>query len=394
MNTEAIYNPAHQRTRSLRSAKIRDSCDFCSLSKVKCDRGQPQCLRCIRSGVTCHYSESRRFGRARQIYAAHSSTTRPIAKAVGRQAQSMPWQDAYNNSDIPYTKPGTTPHTQPAIHHSSADYVPSLEVSGSPYFQMSDPVSNVSNVPGHSPDHLSKGAESETTSISGSVPPDLGNAGLTNIVMQKTLLSDSATLRQSTMQREGTDCMKHALSALQELHALDGSCVRLSGLPTCPRCTLDAAVRNNRLAIKKVVDVLNCPCAQDMSIMLLLVLITHRVMKSYHTLMAQGLDLFPCAEAPCSSSPVSSVTLFAIGNDGIDGKLQTRLILQLLWCEVYQTEPLLCCFNQYVGSMHSRPENLILRSYIDLLRVHRQDIMRFAEMEIDGYATSDAAVSI
>lgn len=51
-----------------KTGRLRSSCDFCALSKVKCDRGQPQCSRCIRNEVTCHYSMTRRSSKVRHIY--------------------------------------------------------------------------------------------------------------------------------------------------------------------------------------------------------------------------------------------------------------------------------------------------------------------------------------
>ncbi|GES66781.1 transcription factor aflr [Aspergillus terreus] len=60
---------------AVKATKLKASCDFCALSKIKCDRGQPQCQRCTKNGIMCHYSETRRIGKARQIYAA--SHTRP-----------------------------------------------------------------------------------------------------------------------------------------------------------------------------------------------------------------------------------------------------------------------------------------------------------------------------
>ena len=43
--------------------KLRTSCDSCGVNKVKCDRGQPECDRCITLGLTCVYGLSRKFGK-------------------------------------------------------------------------------------------------------------------------------------------------------------------------------------------------------------------------------------------------------------------------------------------------------------------------------------------
>ncbi|CAG7995484.1 unnamed protein product [Penicillium nalgiovense] len=48
---------------SSQSQKLKDSCDNCSASKVRCTKGKPSCARCEKSGYTCYYSPARRVGR-------------------------------------------------------------------------------------------------------------------------------------------------------------------------------------------------------------------------------------------------------------------------------------------------------------------------------------------
>ncbi|KAJ5976892.1 hypothetical protein N7501_000234 [Penicillium viridicatum] len=48
---------------SLQPPKLKDSCDKCSASKVRCRREKPFCSRCDKLGYTCFYSPARRAGR-------------------------------------------------------------------------------------------------------------------------------------------------------------------------------------------------------------------------------------------------------------------------------------------------------------------------------------------
>ncbi|OQD64769.1 hypothetical protein PENPOL_c007G01492 [Penicillium polonicum] len=48
---------------SLQPPKLKDSCDKCSASKVRCTREKPFCSRCDKLGYTCFYSPARRAGR-------------------------------------------------------------------------------------------------------------------------------------------------------------------------------------------------------------------------------------------------------------------------------------------------------------------------------------------
>ncbi|KAJ5617993.1 hypothetical protein N7537_003107 [Penicillium hordei] len=47
----------------LQTPKLKDSCDKCSASKVRCTREKPFCSRCDKLGYTCFYSPARRAGR-------------------------------------------------------------------------------------------------------------------------------------------------------------------------------------------------------------------------------------------------------------------------------------------------------------------------------------------
>lgn len=47
--------------------KLKDSCDLCSSSKVRCDKTKPVCSRCESLGYSCSYSPARRAGRPHRI---------------------------------------------------------------------------------------------------------------------------------------------------------------------------------------------------------------------------------------------------------------------------------------------------------------------------------------
>lgn len=56
MATEAPF-------RTPRQPKLRSSCDRCGAAKLKCDRGQPECGRCLSLGQICVYGVSRKMGK-------------------------------------------------------------------------------------------------------------------------------------------------------------------------------------------------------------------------------------------------------------------------------------------------------------------------------------------
>lgn len=64
------------------SGKLKESCDMCSSSKVKCNKEKPACGRCRKLGYPCFYSPARRIGRPhpnRRIVSRQSPETRPTS---------------------------------------------------------------------------------------------------------------------------------------------------------------------------------------------------------------------------------------------------------------------------------------------------------------------------
>lgn len=46
-----------------RQRKLRSSCDRCGAAKLRCDRSQPECARCLSVGIACVYGVSRKAGK-------------------------------------------------------------------------------------------------------------------------------------------------------------------------------------------------------------------------------------------------------------------------------------------------------------------------------------------
>ncbi|KAK1752907.1 hypothetical protein QBC47DRAFT_49479 [Echria macrotheca] len=79
--------------------KLRSACDSCGIAKVKCDRGQPTCGRCVALRVDCIYGPSRNAGKAprKRLLDADSSSQakRRCPPTAGPGAVS----DSMNNAE-------------------------------------------------------------------------------------------------------------------------------------------------------------------------------------------------------------------------------------------------------------------------------------------------------
>ncbi|KAH8803293.1 hypothetical protein F5884DRAFT_503407 [Xylogone sp. PMI_703] len=59
-NLTQQLQPTHSQ---LAKKRLKDSCNNCSLSKVKCNKSKPSCKRCQERGLYCYYCPSQRSGR-------------------------------------------------------------------------------------------------------------------------------------------------------------------------------------------------------------------------------------------------------------------------------------------------------------------------------------------
>ncbi|KAH8698981.1 hypothetical protein BGW36DRAFT_358488 [Talaromyces proteolyticus] len=77
--------PSRSSSRPPRPSKLRSSCDACGAAKLKCDRGKPECERCISLGLQCVYGISRKMGKPPR-QRAQSRTARSDSNGGGTES--------------------------------------------------------------------------------------------------------------------------------------------------------------------------------------------------------------------------------------------------------------------------------------------------------------------
>jgi hypothetical protein len=68
--------------------KLKDSCDLCSASKLRCDKQKPTCARCASLDQLCSYSPARRSGRPHRVRrerSQHTETARHSDRSSSNQ---------------------------------------------------------------------------------------------------------------------------------------------------------------------------------------------------------------------------------------------------------------------------------------------------------------------
>ncbi|KAE8395480.1 hypothetical protein BDV23DRAFT_178533 [Aspergillus alliaceus] len=380
--------------RSSRPIKLRASCDFCALSKVRCDRGQPQCLRCIKSGICCNYSESRRIGKAWQLCSSRSNspvvqgtplpkhqlisqpplrrgTDHRDSRARSTSDSEKPRNYAYQQSDYsmplgffhspPYAVPEiTTPSVYTTAHNESH---PNAEEAVVPVFLSHGSADMASS-------NLPRTAEAETSDMREGCPLNLPRSP-----------SWDAMLHGPTMGIGDTgDCIKRATTALQLVNDPRTSCLRSETPSPSPMQALDATLDDSRTAMDTVREILDCPCAQSIQVALLLVLIVQQVMESYQTLLMQQHGA-PPEQSPLANSLSAFDTPLAIGRYLLDHDLRSKIIIQVLWSEVEKIGQVLDTLAQYAQNMAHRSDELVLGTYISTLQASRKHVLQSLQQD-------------
>lgn len=97
-------------------AKLRDSCESCASSKVKCSKDKPTCHRCAERGTKCFYSIQQRTGRKfrrRDSISSFSPNLDPAAGAAGPSVFDSSFGALNQNTTPPTTPDGFTPSHTP-----------------------------------------------------------------------------------------------------------------------------------------------------------------------------------------------------------------------------------------------------------------------------------------
>ncbi|KAE8360307.1 hypothetical protein BDV27DRAFT_167916 [Aspergillus caelatus] len=381
MNT--TRTPSH---RSGKPVKLRASCDFCALSKVKCDRGQPHCVRCIKSGISCNYSESRRIGKAwhhcaSSIVRPTSSTMQDTRRKQQAMAQNPPRGGSSRDSRAPST---ADDDMSPYDPYQSSNYA--------------SPFSIFHTLPSTGPESTTR---SEThlesyPSLDGTVAPIIHSPEQAD--MSLPVIPHMARLRTNEMPNECPlnlhynqswgaimaesttdigdvgDCLTRAAAVLQTVRDPRIPCMRSNTPPVNHIQSLDTTLDNGRTAMDTVKGILGCPCAQGMRVALLLVLIIQQVLESYQTLLTQQHDTLQ-DESPLSFSLSSYDTPMAIGRYLLDSELRSKIIAQVLSSELDKIGSILDILTRHAQGMAHRPEELILGTYIGSLQTTREKVL-------------------
>ncbi|KAL8801765.1 MAG: hypothetical protein Q9182_004237 [Xanthomendoza sp. 2 TL-2023] len=305
-----------------RAKKLKETCDSCSASKVKCEKQWPQCSRCENLGYPCFYSPARRKGRPH-----------PTITVDGRNKSA---------------DPAERPSKQRKIEHEHDQTLPQA------FSPRSDEISNVANaidafqqrqhsLQGESainrlPDppqtyQQENSAFQDTSSFTTntSSPTTFSPFTRASTTGSSTSIEDEPTtqsVKSSYDNNNDSDCPDCAFLAMQSLQHLTtaSSATPLFPTPSHPfphqDITFETRLHTISTALKRLSAILICPCSRNPDVGLLTAALCAAILDSYWSILQNCFN-------SVSPSPPSMDGLLLVGNGSNQQAIVQRVLEEL-----------------------------------------------------------------
>ncbi|CAI6332004.1 unnamed protein product [Periconia digitata] len=310
---------------STSTPKLRDSCDACASSKVRCHKQKPSCARCVKRGETCVYLATKRAGRR------FDSNPRPVdSSQLSPTATSTSNLDRFDldvwlkTNDVEVNNNGDNINTSNASTHAGVSSATSSEGSGSDDIFLSQFLSstgssietprfslqNTASTPSvydmlFMPNQISAVSPPTTTPESLNLDTGLFSPSNLNIDLADHLLWNPSvpdpipieevhdrSLPLTSPSTPPDNCLTRATHMLQQQFHQQANMGRPSSScalseqdhkPDTPVPLLDTIIETNKQMIDAVGSMLQCPCFHDNYLLTILSLIVFKIIDSYGT---------------------------------------------------------------------------------------------------------------
>lgn len=273
--------PTNDGGRSSRPQKLKDTCDMCSASKVRCDKKKPICSRCERLGYPCFFSPARRIGKRRCIRSPSSGNKLEVSEK-SPEPQTI---TVGGKEDVP-PKPNAVDDT---LHFGFRH-----------------------GTNGSSP----RGADKPYSSI---LPGDNTSMPLRNTSHHGN--SSSSDMESMTLElgygqgmpafASEFDCATVAMNILQCLSTTTSNKKPSTAAPhgETKAPTLDSLISTASMAIKRVSTILICPCSRNPDVGLLAAGVCAALLDTYEVILRNSstTSSSPKTGIPSSRSSATSI---------------------------------------------------------------------------------------
>jgi len=349
--------------------KLRESCNNCALSKVKCSKEQPVCARCDEREMYCHYSPTRRIGKRRvwsHISAEEGSEVPLSLKDISPEEHGyfdyrglVLNQDILSRDDLLETRNSDksvssqsfaglmSPPLSLQIHTSKGLRDMQSQTHGTMFSKRQDTSmlgdsNSIGSALGYIMDHpsdlpMASGSYEEQESLLNLVNQDSSF----NVFMPEPESGTKSERRLDQPQH----CMNRALDSLQKLHTPQSNCSLVSGsktnfITTPPTRSIDQVLSINKEILDVIHQILDCPCSLDIQFAFILTTITSKIISWYNTIAQNNEDQTPgsisygMATSPTASPDISNLPV-TVAKYQLDGESNGQMRAQLVLSELH-----------------------------------------------------------
>ena len=282
--------------------KLRDSCDTCAASKVRCSKGRPSCERCSDRQLPCHYSLCRRIGKRRAtLDSQESSDSKNIGThCAATDIRGLETQPQPNHDSIPITF--GPPCLPPMLSDPKSDELKEdtfFPWACAPFVANSDPnqlIHSAANsdrcTDGYIDNYAGEFGEMLTpTSFDDTSCLGMGLDGESTPMMHEnhTPPISLASACSSRSMQKPQDCMGLAINTLQNLHMSSSTWPLTIGSPGTTPSSLDSSTEQmlamNRAVFDSISVILNCYHCLSAQLALILTLIVSELIVRYKAIL-------------------------------------------------------------------------------------------------------------
>ncbi|KAL8921412.1 MAG: hypothetical protein Q9208_005738 [Pyrenodesmia sp. 3 TL-2023] len=332
--------------------KLRESCNTCASSKVRCSKDQPSCVRCTNRRLYCHYSPSRRTGKRRATSDDPASSTGQDIDPPLSAADSRSYEKQSRTKRDPLWETDGASMSTPTLSDLKLDYFNSdafFPCDSTPFLGGSDndPFSYPASSEGTDSYMDSSSLEFDTLLAPGGfdgLDTLLGGLYQDSTPTMVELRASSPLVQHAPVcanhsADKPSDCMSLAINTLQSLHMAPLTCSIASGSPGrnafSLHPTIEHVLATNRAVLDTVSVILGCYCSLNAQLALVLTLIGSKLIAWYRAVLKNGdqplHSKFGTTDMMAERVLNSPSTVGKYNLEGADkGKMQAQLVLSEL----------------------------------------------------------------
>jgi hypothetical protein len=430
-------------------SKLRDSCQACSISKVKCSKEKTTCSRCAKRGTRCEYFVTKRPGRKQEgrsgdktsnalkesqtVFERSTAQDLPNVNSASQlQDSNWPlsgmsvssWPDIGSPHLLQAFPQQTTPHSSSSIFSgllspassSISCTIPDFttefdDTLGFPLtFSKSPSLNNLIRTqlsPKSSETVIKEGSVSSSTTASINHEDTLSIFGTSNLDRQYSSTLDDCSPTPSLTYQERQSSFG--------VHGFDSSCscpiravdilglyfsTSMNGAISSQEQSNDTKSHNvqkvilqNKQTLEALTGMLHCSCSQESNLIVIMALILSRVLNYYKSAAHSSSSTYATGWFTPSLHSVDSIHLLeqtppftTLGKYSARDEKSTRMTAQLVLSELHRVQRFLSQFSQKIKAF--KPD----RDLASLMGTSNQpDVLLFDEkaFSLFSYSTLD-----